>query len=174
MRKVCAWCKCDMGEVSGSLEPEAEFVSHGLCNSCGSQLFSQMGVQLHEYLNTIGAPIAVVNDRGLIQTINVQARTLLNKELAEIEDKPGGDVLDCIHATSPAGCGNTPACETCTVRSIVMDTFQTGQSHVQVPACLTRRSGTGRRRKTQFVISTERVANIVLLRIDELRDDPPC
>lgn len=171
MKKVCAWCKCDMGEVAGEISgQDAGMVSHGLCNTCGSELFAQMGVQLHEYLDAIGAPIAVVNDRGLVQTVNAQARTLLGKELPEVEEQPGGIVFDCIHASKPGGCGNTVHCSGCTIRRTVMDTFQTGCGHMGVTTCLMRQKRDGRQTQAKMVITTEKVANVVLLRIDSMEN----
>ncbi len=47
-----------------------------------------------------------------------------------------------------------------------MDTFQTGKSHLNTPACLNR-GDPDDCRKIDMLISTEKVMDVVLLRIDE-------
>lgn len=47
----------------------------------------------------------------------------------------GGEALGCLNALDdPQGCGFGPHCQQCTIRSTVIDTFETGRVHHQVEA----------------------------------------
>ena len=75
--------------------------------------------------------------------------------------------MECAYAKLPEGCGNTKHCVACTIRNNVMATFETGRSLRQVPAFLNRIERYGVH-QIRFLISTERVEEVVLLRIDEV------
>ena len=101
-----------------------------------------------------------------VTSANKQAQSLLQKELPDIEGFKGGEVFECAYASLPGGCGNTVHCDGCTIRNTVMDTFQTEMCHLNKPAYLIR----GIRDKIQefqYLISTEKVKDVVLLRIDK-------
>jgi hypothetical protein len=168
MKKVCAWCGKDMGELASDLYPQ-DIISHGLCKDCETGLFAQMGMPLGDYLDGLGAPVVVVDATGTISTANKQARELLQKGLPDIEGYKGGDVFECVHAQEPGGCGETIHCSGCTIRRAVMDTLETSQSHLKVPAYLNREGADGVA-KIRFLISTEKVGTVVLLRMDAVED----
>jgi hypothetical protein len=171
MRRICAWCSKDLGEIVSALDAQ-DVISHGLCQDCEYHLFAQMGMPLEEYLDGLRAPIVVVDPTGALQTANKQARTLLQKELPDIEGLQAGDVFECAYAIQPEGCGNTIHCSGCTIRMTVMETFRTGQSCLKVPAYLNRQMSDGVER-VHFLISTEKVADLVLLRIDAVEGQEP-
>ena len=55
------------------------------------------------------------------------------KREEEILGRPGGEVLRCFHALDdPKGCGFGPACNSCAVRQMVTDAFETGKNHHRV------------------------------------------
>jgi len=127
----------------------------------------QMGVELEEFLNSLKLPVLVVNGTGVIVTGNDYARKLLRKGPVEIEGYRGGEVFECAYARLPEGCGNTMHCSGCTIRRTVMETHGTGKSFLRVPATL----NTGAPQKPagiELLISTEKIAELVLLRIDEM------
>lgn len=113
-------------------------ISHGICGSCRDNVLFQMGVELGEFLDSLKLPVVVVNRGGTIITGNNQARTVLRKELPEIEGYKGGDVFECVFARLPDGCGNTMHCSGCTIRKTVMETHGTGRSFLRVPTTLNR------------------------------------
>jgi hypothetical protein len=78
--------------------------------------------------------------------------------------------MECAYSKLPEGCGNTTHCVACTIRNNVMATFETGKSLERVPAFLNRLDRDSVY-KTRFLISTEKVAEVVLLRIDEVLED---
>jgi hypothetical protein len=70
-----------------------------------------------------------------------------------------------MYSALPEGCGKTVHCSGCAIRNTVMDTFQSGKSHLAVEAPLVY--GTpDNRHEISFLISTEKVKDVVLLRID--------
>ena len=166
MKRVCAWCKRELGRVH-SQEGSENVITHGICGSCRDNMLFQMGVELGVFLDSLKLPIVVVNGEGTVVTGNHQARALLRKGLPEIEGYKGGDVFECAYARLPDGCGNTMHCSGCTIRRAVMETYDTGRSFLRVPAKLTRNTAQDPE-KIKMLISTERVADLILLRIDEM------
>jgi len=168
MKRVCAWCHTDLGTVDSERHSE-DAVTHGMCDACSEYIFSQMGTSLQKFLNGLNAPILVVNSEGCVMTANEKACVILGKELKDIEGYMGGEVIECAFARLPGGCGNTVHCKSCTIRNSVTETFATGNSLLKVPAYRDIETVTGIRTFC-FLISTEKVRDVVLLRIDEIGD----
>jgi hypothetical protein len=112
----------------------------------------------------------MVNSQGEVVLANDKALQLLQKDLATVSGFRGGDVMECAYARLPEGCGNTVHCTACAIRRTVMETFKTGICSQQVPAYLNRLSHRSVH-KIKFLISTEKVDDIVLLRIDEVVEE---
>ena len=142
-------------------------ITHGICESCRFNLLFQMGVELEVFLDSLKLPVVVVNREGTIVTGNDKARTLFKKELPEIAGYRSGEVFECAYARLPEGCGETVHCSGCTIRRTVFETYGTGRSLLRVPATLYRNTQ-GDPEKIKLLISTERLADLVLLRIDEM------
>jgi PAS domain-containing protein len=126
---------------------------------------------LRDFLDGFGAPVLLVDSNGNIKTANKAVRQILNKDLPQIEGYKGGDVFECAHATLPGGCGKTVHCSGCAIRKTVMDTLNLGKSHEKVPAYLKQASRDGSQ-SFRLLISTEKVQDVVLLRIDEITVSP--
>jgi hypothetical protein len=92
---------------------------------------------------------------------------MLGKNLSRIEGYRGGDVFECAYARLPEGCGKTVHCSGCTIRNTVIKTFATGINYIRTPAFLFKNSNR-KVKKYDLYISTEKVGDIVLLRIDEM------
>ena len=172
MKRVCAWCRKELGRVDSQVGSE-NAITHGICGTCRDNMLFQMGVELGVFLDSLKLPIVVVDRGGTIVTGNDQARAMLQKALSEIEGYKGGEVFECAYARLPEGCGNTMHCSGCTIRRTVMETHGTGRSFLRVPATLNRNTLQDPE-KVKLLISTERLADLVLLRIDkmEARDAP--
>lgn len=127
--------------------------------------FGPHKVRLMDFIDGLNAAVVVVDATGSVSSANKQARELLRKDLPEIEGFKGGDVFECAYANLPEGCGNTVHCDGCTIRNTVMDTFQTGKSHLKIPAYLIH-GIPGNSQEIQYVISTEKVKDVVLVSID--------
>lgn len=166
MKKICSWCNLDLGTVSVESSYE-DAVTHGICTECLNTFFGPRRVGLLDFIDGLDAAVVVVDAAGRVQSANKLAQGLLHKELPAIVGFQGGDVFECAYATLPGGCGNTIHCDGCTIRNTVMDTFRTERSHFKKPSCLTR--GTlDNHQEVRFLISTEKINDIVLLKIDRL------
>ena len=162
MKRVCAWCRADQGNVGAGRE-----VTHTICASCLDNLLCQASVDLRFYLDTLNIPVMVVNADGVVTMTNRDACELLGKVAAAIEGERGGIVFECAYSRLPGGCGKTIHCSGCAIRRAVIETFATGKSLVNVPAYLNRNPDSPRR--IDLTISTEKAGDVVLLRVDGLQ-----
>jgi PAS domain-containing protein len=169
MKVICAWCRKEMGETPHQDEDARFEITHGICQACKDYFFSNQERTLDRFLNQLDAPVLMVNPQGEVMLANDQALQFLGKDLQAVSGYKGGDVMECAYARLPGGCGNTRHCVACTIRNSVMETFDTGKSLNQVPAFLNRLDRHAVHR-IKFLISTERVDEVVLLRIDEVVD----
>lgn len=166
MKTICAWCKKDMGGKSVNGHPVTD-VSHGICYTCVAVIFGTKKLFFVDFLESLESTVLVASSDGVVEYANKLARDILKKELPEIDGFKGGDVFECAYAKLPRGCGNTIHCDTCTIRNTVIDTFKTGKSHLKTPAYLIK--GTSDyNQEIKFLISTELVTDVVLLRIDKV------
>jgi len=163
METYCKWCTANLGDVSDG----DHSITYGLCSDCSKRITST-GVLLKEYIDLFNAPILVLNGEGLMCSANDMALKTLGTDLPTITGQPPGMAWECVHAREPEGCGNTVHCQSCAIRIALNDTMETGKSHLKVPAypdvMLKEKV-----KKVEFLISTEKVADVVLLRIDGLR-----
>ena len=166
MKRVCSWCKIEMGIVPSKFFSDSA-VTHGICEECIDTYFGPRHIRLSDFLDSLDAPVIVVDSKVRVNSVNKQARVFLQKESHEIEGFLGGDVFECAFAKLPGGCGNTIHCDGCTIRNTVTDTFQSGNSHIKTPAYLIR--GTlEENHEIRFLMSTEKIRDVVLLRIDNV------
>ena len=120
---------------------------------------------LHETIEAIDAPILLmqVNPRQVVSA-NKMALDLFGKALPEVEGHRGGEVFDCIHSFTEAGCGKDANCEDCKIKNAIVDTFNSGNSHVGVVTSLQIKKADGI--KTYALqISTEKVGDLALVRV---------
>jgi len=166
MSRTCAWCKAELPTANG--EPGHD-ITRCFCPAC-REYFStpQTPKSLQQYLDEIGFPVLVMDDDVRVLGFNEPARSLLGLRLEGCVGRYGGDVLECAYARLPGGCGNTEHCKACAIRRTITTTHTTGVGQVNVPAYqdIVTPGGT---REVCFLISTEKVGNFVLLRIDEVR-----
>ena len=165
MKRICAWCKIEM--ESTHFEGHSGDITHGICAKCKEKILGLQKIELMTFLDSLNVPIVVVNAMANAETANKAARKILRKELPEIEGFAGGAVFECAYSMLPEGCGKTIHCSGCAIRNTVMDTFQSGNSHLEIQALLTQ--GTSdKNQEVNFLISTEKVSDVVLLRIDKI------
>ena len=142
-------------------------ITHGICATCTSKFFGDLGLDLNTLLDSMGVPVVVVDAAASVKAANRQARAFIRKDFPSVENYLIGDVFECLHAKQPGGCGHTVHCSGCTIRNTVTDTFHTGKSHLKVPSILNRDTPDDCG-KVDLLISTEKVAGVVVLRIDEV------
>jgi len=164
MKRVCAWCKIEMGTKPVEA-PFEQTVTHGICPSCLETHFQLRQSTLIDVLDGLDAPVIIVDSTVCVRCANKQAQVLLNKVLPDIEGVVAGDVLECAYAKLSGGCGNTTHCDGCMIRKTVMDTYQTGESHLKIAAHLLQGTADNNQEVT-LLLSTEKVNDVVLLRVD--------
>ncbi len=162
MRRVCAWCKKEMGRTEDVAEKDS--VTHGICAEC-EKLLEFEPIKTRDILNEFDNPVLVLNEEGRCIVSNTAASKVLEKELSSIESWLCGNVIGCVHAAEPGGCGKTEYCPDCVIRNTIEDTFKTGKIHLKVPAYNLIQTTKGVE-KTKFFVSTEKRGNRVLFRLD--------
>lgn len=167
MKRVCAWCQAQTGEVPTSGD-DPWAVTHGICPACEEKFFGEAArsvrsVTLAELLEQLDEPVFVMEDDVAVGA-NRAARGLFDKELPEILARRSGEIFECVHAQDPAGCGNTVHCSGCTVRRAVQETLASG-----LPL-LRRIVSPAGRDDLRLRVTTERRGQAVLLRVERLDD----
>lgn len=167
MARICVRCK-------KQLLPQEDFrtdkvVTQGLCSFCTASFTQDVSPSVRKLLNIIVDPVLVLDNRGVVKTANESGLKLLAKDYPDIEGYPGGNVFGCVFASLPEGCGNTEHCRTCAIRNIVMDTLTGGKGYKNVPAFQNIQTPNGNR-IMRFYVSTEKVDDHILLRIDDVAE----
>jgi hypothetical protein len=168
MRRECAWCRQSLSAGEQAEEPNRP-VTHGICTRCAQLLLARYPESLGSFLDRLPVPVLVIEESPRVFTANEAARLLLGKELPAIEGRRGGEVIECVHAGEPGGCGEQVHCKSCTIRNTVLETFETGNGFSRVKAYPDIQ--VGQSVKTfSIVITTEKVGDFVLLQVDEFRE----
>jgi PAS domain-containing protein len=171
MKRMCAWCGAELGDIFSSIHPP-EAITHGICPRCHDRLAEETGETLSSFLERLEVPILLLDGASRVFSANKPAQRLLGKSLPEIANRPEGEVIECVHASEPGGCGGTVHCKSCTIRRTVKDTFDSGTSYVHVPAYQDIRTP-NEIKQIRFLISAEKAGDFVILRIDEMQNPPP-
>lgn len=169
MRRVCAWCNKDL--MAKEEYASEGGISHGICSQCAIKVTNFEPRTIKQLLDYVHEPVFVIDSDGTVKTANQGGLEMLGKGMTEIENELGGDAFECSYSGVEGGCGNTEHCKTCAIRNIVMDTLSTGQGYINVPAFQSINTSDGTR-ILRFYISTEKVEECILLRIDEVIDVP--
>jgi len=172
MKRICAWCKKDLGASDTSDQAGDAPITHGICGDCARRTLSFKAKPLRNFLDQFSKPVLLINAEGRILTGNSMGFTLLQKKPEEVEGELGGDAFGCSYADLPGGCGNTVHCRTCAIRINLMETLRSGKSKIRIPAYPDLHHVTGETR-IRFLITTERVGETVLLRIDDVAEVNP-
>jgi hypothetical protein len=169
MKQVCIYCGCCVGSVE-TTEDDPTVLSHGVCPICFPTFMKGMGQPLTEFLDTLPGPICVIDAECRVVGANTLGLRQISKDLSAIEGRLAGEVFECKCAKLPGGCGRTRHCKTCTIRRTVTKTAETGERCFRVPAFIDL-ADISKDMTIRFLISTEKVGDVVLLRIEEAQ--PP-
>lgn len=122
-------------------------------------------------LEAIEAPVLLMqgNPRQVV-TANRRALDLFRKELHEVEGRRGGQVFDCVHSFTEAGCGKDVNCEGCKVRKAIVDTFETGNPHHGISTSLPIRKADGTNNYV-LQVSTEKLGDLALVRVERYENE---
>lgn len=167
MKRVCAWCKKDMTPPEDYAADGA--ITHGICSCCSITFFDHDPRNIETLLDYIQEPVFVIDSEGKVRGTNSRGRQMLGKKIEDIENQLGGDAFECTYSKQDGGCGRTVHCKTCAIRNTVMDTLISGQGYQNVPAFQSIDTADGTS-ILKFLISTEKVNERILLRIDEVAD----
>lgn len=165
MKNICAWC----GKVLATDEAYASQgdISHGICSQCAVKISGFEPRKAKEVLDYVQEAVFVMNADGVIKGANQSGLKMLGKNMAKIENALGGDAFECSYSGEAGGCGNTLHCKTCAIKNTVMDTLATGHGYKKVPAFQSIKTDGGIK-TLKFYISTEKVGESILLRIDKI------
>ena len=87
---------------------EDERVSHAFCDACLDHYAAQWdGLTLGEYLDRFPFPVMAVDTSVRVVAMNTAMVDAISLELEEAIGRLGGEVLECVHARKPEGCGRT-------------------------------------------------------------------
>ncbi len=118
-----------------------------------------------EQLESVGEPALLMqgNPRQVV-TANRKALELFGKRLADVEAHRGGEVFDCVHSFSAAGCGKDDNCEPCRIRQAIVATLETGAPHAASAELPVRKPGG----ETTYVLDVraEKTGELAIVRIE--------
>ncbi len=160
---LCSKCRKEIPPFPPGLLTD-RIITGGLCQEC-FQHVAESGMPLADFLDALEAPVLLVDSDVVVKAANQVVRTMLGKDISQVQGYRGGDVFVCAYARLPEGCGRTVHCSGCAIRLSVMETFTTGKSLLNVPAHLHQQVD-NRFQPMDLRISTEKFWSMVLLRID--------
>ncbi len=166
MDKHCAWCGKIISQDNLGQHIPIQLISHGICKECAKDLFEDLSESLSEFLERFDLPILVVNPCEEIIAANKKAIRNGNISPEKLKGMKCGDVLECVHAEEAGGCGKTVHCHSCVIRNTVLHTYKTGKPFYNVPAVPDLRQYDDSPQR-QLLISTEKIGETVVLRIEE-------
>jgi len=158
---TCSRCHSVMPAVAAEMP-----VTPDLCPQCVDYLELREVADVCDYLENLPAPILVLDGDNAVRGANSEARKAVSLDLPEITKLRGGDVFECAHAQLPGGCGRTVHCSGCTIRKAIIETLRSGEPKSKISVEVVQRKD-GQDRRVPFQISTQRLANCVLLQIEE-------
>lgn len=127
---------------------------------------------LTTFMHSLEAPALLLQavPRQVV-TANDKACALFDKRLAQIEGHRGGQVFDCVHAFTEAGCGLDSHCEDCKIKNAIVDTFATGKPHINVRTILDIKKGP-KNIPHELQVSTEKIGDFALVTIEKYTIHP--
>ena len=160
MKVICSYCRKRIGEK----EPiNDDSVSHGMCQECYDYYKEQVnGLPLDKFLDRFEVPLLVVDKNVRIVATNKMFENLTGRSHRDVFGLLGGEVMECVYARLPEGCGRTAHCLACSIRNTVMATMESGEPQMQVPVKLRRES-----KEIGMVISAEKIGSFVRIIIEK-------
>ncbi len=169
MRKICIKCNSVITPDRGTGAPQYR-IAKDICGSCIQGIADKGHDAQRELLESFHAPILLMQpEPRRVRTANEEARFLFGKDLSQIEGFKGGEVFNCEHAFTEAGCGVDEHCQDCIIRTTIIETFNTGKSFNSVAARLDIRNG-DKVKPYSMTISTEKLGELALVRVDQFEE----
>ncbi|GAB4272613.1 MAG: hypothetical protein Kow0029_11400 [Candidatus Rifleibacteriota bacterium] len=164
MKTKCAWCQEEIKSTQNISTEEQFPISHGICKKCAAQLVNEIATPLRDFLDTFTAPVMLVDNSNSVFMLNKSAQTISNFNFSSTDCLKCGIVIGCPHSDKPEGCGSTIHCKSCVIRRSILHTDSTGEPCREI-ACEDKEFFLGER-KANLIISTEKIGNRILLKID--------
>ena len=165
MKRICAWCQTSLGEVRSDLHHE-HTITHGICNACLEKIFAERDIDFIPFLNSLSAPVVLIDDNKTYLSANSSALKILEREHPHLNQKRIGDVFSCENAHLEGGCGHTVRCGGCQMLQLINDTYEGKNTFDHVPVTLIEKQGETRH-KLDLELTTEKINGLVLMRIDK-------
>lgn len=158
-------CKVCGKETVSANQAASGSITFGICEDCAIQVSATP--ESRPVLEAIHAPVLLLhgNPRQVVSA-NKMALGLFGKEMHEVAGHRGGQVFNCIHSYTEAGCGKDVNCENCKIKNAIVDTFNTGDSHHGIAATLQIKKADGIRDYVMRV-STEKAGDLALVRVEQ-------
>ncbi|PLX41671.1 MAG: hypothetical protein C0608_04755 [Deltaproteobacteria bacterium] len=168
MYKICAWCK---KSLSADTEIEGDGISHGICPDCKLALLkAEFPTHLDTFLESMDVPVVLMDGGRHILYANEHALKLSSKNRGNYRGELGGDFIQCKHAESENGCGETEHCGACVIKSSVEITYKTGRDVIDARGFQEIRTQRGVER-IYISITTIKKGDLVVLTIKDA--EPP-
>jgi PAS domain-containing protein len=167
MKRICSRCGKKMSSASRKTGGDA--ISRGICGDCWTQLWTDRLKSSQEIVEQLAAPVLLLDDTLRIKAANSRAQNILGRPLAAISNFLPGDAMECVNARQPGGCGQSLHCQACGLRRALETTLATGVGVEKSPAYQDVYQEDGSILRHFYYISTEKMEDFILLRIDEVR-----
>ncbi|MCF7832250.1 MAG: hypothetical protein K9N05_01570 [Candidatus Marinimicrobia bacterium] len=167
MKRVCAWCNTHLGEVTSDIHNE-HTITHGICETCLNKMFGSNNIDFVPFLNSLAAPVVLIDDNNTYLSANNLALAVLGKEREKLQQNRTGDIFTCENSHLDGGCGHTDKCGGCQMLKLINDTYEDKDNFDHVPVTLFQKKGEVRH-KLELELTTEKVNGLVLMRIDNLK-----
>lgn len=92
---------------------------------------------LNTVFNSVPNVLILINRNCVVENINNAGIAFSGRRKDRLIDHLGGEVFGCLHASNELGCGHSPDCVECPIRSRVTQTFNTGESIYNDEGCMT-------------------------------------
>jgi len=117
----------------------------------------------------------VVNSERRVQQVNGFATQFAGKDAEDMLGLRGGEALRCMHVLDdPKGCGFGEFCRQCVIRNTVLDTLETGETHLQEEAPYFFKGEDDKIKEMTFLTSTTAIQvkgeRMVLVTLQDITD----
>lgn len=156
---------CTSCQTALEAAPALGRISQSLCSACLEIVaMGEHAPACRAILQGIDTPVLMVQSNPrLVFTANDKALALFAKSLPKAEGHRGGEVFNCVHSYTEAGCGKDVNCEDCKIKAAIVATFE-GTPANEVSSTLVIRQRQDR--PHHLTISSEPVGRFALVRID--------
>lgn len=166
MSSTCSICR---QQVVAGADGVLEGPLFCLCADCRRGFetkASAVGKSLSNVLERYSEPVLVVDATGRLLACNRLAEGAVGRPVASLLGLQPGEVLECKHASEPAGCGKTSHCGACAVRLALNYTVSHGRGCEHMPATL-ECTHKGRPAIRRFTLSTQKIGDMVRILMED-------